>query len=79
MKTIFKLFPALFATAVPAAMAVELAGFPLPAVADPISLFVAFVVTFLTQTVVTDYSKPRRELATLAKASTEKSSNPLAA
>ena len=79
MKTILHLLPAFLAASIPVSMAAELTGFHLPAGADFLSVFSAFVMALVTLTVVGDYSRPRRALVARVEARTEKAAHPLAA
>ena len=58
MKTSLKVIALLLAASVPSALAIELAGVELPAGADTGSLFVAFVVAFISLTAFADYGRP---------------------
>ena len=79
MKTLLQFLPAFFAASVPVSLAVELTGFHLPAGADFLSVFSAFVMALVALIAVGDYSRPRRALVARVEARTEKAAHPLAA
>jgi hypothetical protein len=79
MQTILKSLTFLVAAALPAAIAAELIGVPLPSALEPAHLFLGFVGALVAMTTVGDYSTARvRALRVVASAPT-KAAHPLAA
>lgn len=79
MKTKLTFLPAFLATSVPASMAVELLGLPLPPVLEAPSLFSVLIVTLLAWLAIGDYSRPQPINLDRVLSPTAKAEHPLAA
>jgi heme A synthase len=66
MKTSLKFLALLFAASVPAAIAAELAGVPLPVTFSLAHAFSAFVITLAALTAVADYARRPKPLVPAA-------------